>query len=47
MVAGQANMITRGAVMTFEHDNGLAVDGIAGPMVWHALLADALAGHSV
>ena len=34
---GQPNTITRGAVMTFEHDNGLAVDGIAGPMVWHAL----------
>ena len=37
-------MITRGAVMTFEKLHGLAVDGIAGPMVWHALLTDTLAG---
>ena len=28
---GQPNTITRGAVMMFEHDNELAVDGIAGP----------------
>ena len=42
---GHANMITRGAVMTFEQSNGLAVDGIAGPMVWHALLGDVIAGH--
>ena len=42
---GHANMITRGAVMTFEQANGLAVDGIAGPMVWHALLGDVIAGH--
>jgi len=42
--AGHANEITRGAVMTFEQANGLAVDGIAGPMVWHALLADVIAG---
>ncbi len=41
---GRSNMITRGAVMTFEKLHGLAVDGIAGPMVWHALLADTLAG---
>ena len=38
--AGNANAITRGAVMTFESKHSLAVDGIAGPMVWHALLAD-------
>jgi peptidoglycan hydrolase-like protein with peptidoglycan-binding domain len=42
---GHANAITRGAVMTFEQTHGLAVDGIAGPMVWHALLSDVLAGH--
>ena len=29
--AGPAEQITRGAVMMFEHDHGLAVDGIAGP----------------
>jgi len=41
---GTANIITRAAVMTFENEHGLAVDGIAGPMVWHALLTDQLAG---
>jgi peptidoglycan hydrolase-like protein with peptidoglycan-binding domain len=38
------NQITRGAVMTFEHTHGLAVDGLAGPMVWRALMTDALTG---
>jgi peptidoglycan hydrolase-like protein with peptidoglycan-binding domain len=42
--AGQANVVTKGAVMRFEQDHGLAVDGIAGPEVWHALLAAAIAG---
>jgi hypothetical protein len=41
---GKVGPMTRGAVMTFERINGLAVDGIAGPMVWHALLADAVSG---
>jgi hypothetical protein len=41
---GSSDAITRGAVMMFEQQNGLAVDGDAGPMVWHALLADQLAG---
>ncbi len=41
---GRPNPITRGAVMTFEHEQGLAVDGLAGPMVWHALLEAAVAG---
>ena len=31
--------------MTFEETHGLAVDGIAGPIVWHAMLADAVSGH--
>ena len=38
------NEITRGAVMMFEDSHGLAVDGFAGAGVWHALLADAIAG---
>ena len=42
--AGQPNEITRGAVMMFEDTHGLAVDGLAGPAVWHALIGDALAG---
>jgi hypothetical protein len=41
---GQANQITRGAVMMFEDEHGLAVDGLAGAAVWHSLLADAIAG---
>jgi peptidoglycan hydrolase-like protein with peptidoglycan-binding domain len=41
---GQPNQITRGAVMMFEHDHGLAVDGFAGAQVWHALLAVAISG---
>jgi peptidoglycan hydrolase-like protein with peptidoglycan-binding domain len=43
-VAGQPNQIVRGAVMMFEQQHGLAVDGVAGAQVWHALLADAVAG---
>lgn len=31
--------LTRGAVIAFEHKNGLAVDGIAGPHVWGAILS--------
>jgi hypothetical protein len=41
---GKPNQITRGAVMRFEHDHGLAVDGIAGRRVWHAAIADAIDG---
>jgi peptidoglycan hydrolase-like protein with peptidoglycan-binding domain len=41
---GEPNEITRGAVMMFQHDHHLAVDGIAGRNVWSALLADAVAG---
>jgi peptidoglycan hydrolase-like protein with peptidoglycan-binding domain len=41
---GGPNTITRGALMMFQDDHHLAVDGIAGPQVWHALLADAVAG---
>ena len=41
---GEPNEIVRGAVMMFEDEHQLTVDGIVGPQVWHALLADALAG---
>jgi peptidoglycan hydrolase-like protein with peptidoglycan-binding domain len=41
---GVPNEITRGAVMMFEDEHHLPVDAIAGPKVWHALLADAVAG---
>jgi L,D-transpeptidase catalytic domain len=41
---GEWNQIVRGAVMMFEHDHQLDVDGFVGPKVWGALLADTLAG---
>jgi hypothetical protein len=41
---GQANAITRGAVMKFENTHEITVDGLAGSSVWHVLLADAIAG---
>jgi hypothetical protein len=39
---GEPDDITRGAVMMFQHDHDLTVDAIAGPQVWHAVIADAL-----
>ncbi len=39
-----ATIITRGAVMKFENNNEMTVDGVAGPSVWRKLLADAIAG---
>ena len=41
---GVYNAITEGAVMNFENQNGLKVDGLAGPDVWTALLADVQSG---
>ena len=41
---GTDNVITRGAVMTFEDQNGLGTDGVAGPQVWQKLLQNAAAG---
>jgi hypothetical protein len=41
---GEWNQIVRGAVMMFEHEHHLDVDGFVGPKVWGALLADTLAG---
>jgi L,D-transpeptidase catalytic domain len=38
------NEVTRGAVMMFEDQHGLDVDGFVGPKVWRALLMDVLAG---
>ena len=36
--------ITQGAVMMFQDEHHLTVDGLAGPSVWKALIADAIAG---
>jgi peptidoglycan hydrolase-like protein with peptidoglycan-binding domain len=41
---GQTNEVLTGAVMAFESDHGLAMDGIAGPEVWHALLSAVASG---
>jgi hypothetical protein len=41
---GSPNQITRGAVMMFQDSHGLEVDALPGAMVWHALIADAIAG---
>jgi peptidoglycan hydrolase-like protein with peptidoglycan-binding domain len=37
---GTEDVITKAAVMNFENQNGLTVDGLAGGQVWTALLAD-------
>jgi hypothetical protein len=39
-------VITKGAIMAFESDHGMATDGLAGPQVWDALLR-AVAAHDV
>jgi len=41
---GFTGVITMGAVMTFEDQHQLTVDGLAGPRVWAALLQSASAG---
>jgi peptidoglycan hydrolase-like protein with peptidoglycan-binding domain len=43
-LTGSPNIITKAAVMSFERQNGLAVDGVAGPQVWKTLLADVTSG---
>jgi hypothetical protein len=42
--AGKENTITRGALMKFESENGLTVDGLPGAGVWQKLIAGAIAG---
>jgi hypothetical protein len=43
---GAPNMITQGAVMTFEGQEHMTTDGVAGPKVWLALLQAATAGQA-
>jgi lipoprotein-anchoring transpeptidase ErfK/SrfK len=40
---GVEDVITKAAVMMFENQNGLSVDGLAGPQVWTTLLSDVAA----
>jgi peptidoglycan hydrolase-like protein with peptidoglycan-binding domain len=42
---GSAGEMTRGAVMMFQGNNGLAPDGDAGAATWKALLGAAITGH--
>jgi len=42
-IQGYWTVITKGAVMEFERENGLTVDGLPGPQVWGTLLADVAA----
>jgi hypothetical protein len=41
---GASGVITRGALMAFENDQGMTADGVPGPAVWKALLGAIVAG---
>lgn len=41
---GEANVLVEGALMSFQERNGLEVDGVAGPVVWEALMKATIAG---
>ncbi len=42
--ATEQTVLTKGAIMKFENENGMPVDGVAGPAVWRKLFVDAIAG---
>jgi lipoprotein-anchoring transpeptidase ErfK/SrfK len=41
---GTAGEMTKGALMAFENDHGITADGVAGPVVWKALIGAAITG---
>ena len=41
-VQGQENEIVKAAIESFENQNGIGVDGIAGPAVWTSLINDTI-----
>ena len=43
---GTGNRILTGAVRAFQSEQGLTMDGVAGPTVWSALLTAVAAGHA-
>ncbi|HVB91956.1 MAG TPA: L,D-transpeptidase family protein [Acidimicrobiales bacterium] len=43
-VPGTYNVVTKGAVMSFEAQHGLKTDGLPGPQVWSDLLGDVQSG---
>ncbi len=42
---GEAGVLEEGALMAFEEREGLEVDGVAGPVVWEALMKAVIAGN--
>jgi peptidoglycan hydrolase-like protein with peptidoglycan-binding domain len=44
---GTAGVMTQGAIMSFENDQGMTTDGQAGPAVWKALMGAAVSGKGV
>lgn len=43
---GSGNLIVTGAIRAFQSEQGLTMDGVAGPQVWSDLLKAVAAGHS-
>jgi hypothetical protein len=41
---GEAEVITKGALMSFQLDQGIETDGVAGPEVWNKLMEATIAG---
>jgi peptidoglycan hydrolase-like protein with peptidoglycan-binding domain len=41
---GEEEVITQGALMSFQSEHGLETDGVAGPEVWEALMQAEIAG---
>jgi lipoprotein-anchoring transpeptidase ErfK/SrfK len=41
---GEAEVITQGALMAFQEDQGIETDGVAGPEVWKELMEATIAG---
>src|SRR6201999_1884011 len=41
---GEDNVIQRGAIMMFQNENGLPVNGVPGPQLWQSLMNAAVAG---
>jgi L,D-transpeptidase catalytic domain len=41
---GQENVVTQGALMSFEDEHEMETDGVAGPEVWKRLMEDTIAG---
>jgi peptidoglycan hydrolase-like protein with peptidoglycan-binding domain len=41
---GTAGVMTQGAIMAFENNEGMTTDGVAGPSVWKALINATIAG---